>query len=390
MPTPDEAQVVAIALPAPEAADAILGVWEAGQAVLPLDLNMPAPERSEVLDRLRPTHLIDAEGKHELRGGESTVAGVAAIVRTSGTTGTPRGVELTFDGLRASALAVSSTLGVEEGDRWLCCLPVHHVAGLAILARGWTTGVPVIVLDGFGVDAVRLALSSGVTFVSLVPTTLTRLLDADVDLTRLRSALIGAAPLPEVLHNRATQAGVPVVTTYGLTETWGGIVHDGHPLDCVTVSLGDHDEILVHGPMVMHGYRFDPAGTRAAFTADGRLRTGDVGAIDSGGNVSVVDRLRDLIVTGGVNVSPTEVENVLATHPDVADVCVTGVPDNEWGELVVAFVVPRDPGRPPALDDIRSYALERLSAAKAPRRVVCVAAIPRTAGGKPLRRLLKR
>lgn len=389
MPASDEAPVVAIALPAPRAADAILQAWEAGEAVLPLDPAMPAPELRDVMDRLRPTHLLDSTGRHELSEGEPTGNGIAAIVRTSGTTGDPRGVELTFNGLRASALAVSSAVNAQTGDRWLCCLPVHYVAGLAILARGWVTGAAVTVLDGFDVHTVRLALDSGANLVSLVPTTLARLLDARVDLTRLRVALIGAAPLPEALYNRALSAGVPVTTTYGLTETWGGVVHDGHPLNGVEVSLGVDDEILVSGPMVMTGYRLDPTGTRAAFTSDHRLRTGDVGVIDSEGSVSVADRMRDLIVTGGVNVSPSEVERVLSTHPMVADICVAGIPDAEWGELVVAFVVPTNPRQPPSLADIRSHALERLSAAKAPHRVMHVDAIPRTAGGKPLRRLLK-
>ena len=389
MPASDEAPVVAVALPAPQAADVILQAWEAGEAVLPLDPTMPAPELRNVIDRLRPTRLLDSTGKHELSDGEPTATGVAAIVRTSGTTGDPRGVELTFNGLRASALAVSSAMDVRRSDRWLCCLPVHYVAGLAILARGWVTGAGVTVLEGFDVGSVRGALESGANLVSLVPTTLARLLDARVDLTPLRGALIGAAPLPEALRDRALSAGVPVTTTYGLTETWGGVVHDGHPLDGVEVSLGVSDEILVSGPMVTTGYRRDPTGTRAAFTPDHRLRTGDVGVIDSHGGVSVVDRMRDLIVTGGVNVSPTEVERVLATHPKVGDVCVAGIPDAEWGELVVAFVVPTDPEQPPSLADVRSYVLEHLSAAKAPRRVVHLDAIPRTAAGKPLRRLLK-
>jgi acyl-CoA synthetase (AMP-forming)/AMP-acid ligase II len=142
--------------------------------------------------------------------------------------------------------------------------------------------------------------------------------------------------------------------------------------------------------MVMRGYRMAPEETAGAFTAGGWLRTGDAGAIDAGGRLRVVDRLRDLIITGGVNVSPSEVEAVLAGHPDVADVCVTGSADAEWGERVVAHIVPRDPGAPPALEDLRAFAGGQLSAAKLPREVVIAGEIPRTAGGKPLRRLLTR
>jgi acyl-CoA synthetase (AMP-forming)/AMP-acid ligase II len=144
----------------------------------------------------------------------------------------------------------------------------------------------------------------------------------------------------------------------------------------------------VRAPMVMRGYRMAPEETAGAFTAGGWLRTGDAGTIDSGGRLRVVDRLRDLIITGGVNVSPSEVEAVLARHPGVADVCVAGAADPEWGERVVAHVVPRDPAAPPALAELRAFAGEQLSAAKLPRELVITGEIPRTAGGKPLRRLL--
>jgi len=154
------------------------------------------------------------------------------------------------------------------------------------------------------------------------------------------------------------------------------------------VAVGPDDEILVRGDVVMRGYRLAPEETAAAFTADGWLRTGDAGTVDADGRLQVVDRLRDLIITGGVNVSPTEVERVLAAHPGVADVCVAGAADPDWGERVVAWVVPRDRARPPALADLRAFAAERLSAAKLPRQVVVVDAVPRTAGGKPRRRRL--
>jgi O-succinylbenzoic acid--CoA ligase len=199
-----------------------------------------------------------------------------------------------------------------------------------------------------------------------------------------------------------------------MTETWGGIVHNGHPLPGVELRLdptaGGADgiepdgvagrggpvkppsvgEILVRAPMLMRGYRLWPEGTAAAVDADGWYRTGDLGRFDPapGGRLWVVDRLGDVVNTGGVKVSPTEVERVLAGHPAVADVCVAGRTDSEWGQRVVAFVVPAVPARPPGLDDLRAYAREQLPAAKLPREVVVVAAIPRTPGGKPLRRLL--
>ena len=348
---------------APEAARRILSAWDAGRAVLVLDPCAPGPEIERVLGRLRPDVGVAPE--------------VAAVVATSGTTGEPKGVELTWSGLRASAEAVSEVVGAGPGDRWLCCMPLHHVGGLAVLARSWVSGVPVTVLPRFDVAAVAAAEA---TLVSLVPTMARRLLDAGVDLGRFRRVLVGggpSGPLPG-----------PVTRTYGLSETWGGVVHDGHPLPGVEVAIGPGDEIMVRGDVVMRGYRLAPEETAAAFTGDGWLRTGDAGAIDADGRLRVVDRLRDLVITGGVNVSPTEVEQVLATHPAVADVGVAGVPDPDWGERVVAYVVPCPGAEPPTLGELRAFAAEHLSAAKLPRQVVVVEAVPRTDGGKPQRRRL--
>ena len=351
-------------LPAPEAAEAIRAAWDGRDAVVVLDPRAPGPEVDDILARVRPELGVDPE--------------VAAVVVTSGTAGAPKGVELTWDGLAASAGAVSAALDVEPGDRWLACLPLHHVAGLAVLGRAWATGTPVTVLDRFDVVAVAEA---DATLVSLVPTMVRRLREAGADLGRFRRILLGGGPV----HER----GSNIVATYGLTETWGGVVHDGHPLAGVELSVGPNDEILVRAPMVMRGYRLGRAETAAAFTDDGWLRTGDAGSIDQDGLLHVVDRLRDLIITGEVNVSPSEVEAVLAGHPGVADVCVAGAADPEWGERVVAYVVPHDRGDPPTLAELRAFAGERLSAAKLPRQVVVTDAIPRTTGGKPIRRLLR-
>jgi len=349
--------------PPVEAADSIRAAWDAGDAVLVLDPLAPDLEVERILNRMQPEAGADPE--------------VAAVVVTSGTSGPPKGVELTWDGLAASAAAIWEALEVGPGDRWLACLPLHYVAGLAVLGRAWVMGTPVTVEPGF---AAATGFTAGVTLVSLVPTTLRRLRAAGADLSGFRRILLGGGPVRE--------QGPNIVATYGLTETWGGVVHDGYPLAGVELSLGERDEILVRAPMLMRGYRAAPEETAAAFTAGRWLRTGDAGTIDSDGRLRVIDRLGDLIITGGVNVSPSEVEGVLATHPDVADVCVAGAPDPDWGERVVAHVVPRNPMAPPALAELRAFARDRLSAAKLPRQVVIAGAIPRTAGGKPVRRLL--
>jgi len=359
-------RLVTVRRPAPDAAEEIRAAWDAGDAVLVLDPRAPVAEVERIVGRMRPEAGVAPE--------------VAAVAVTSGTSGDPKGVELTWDGLAASAAAIYEGLEVEAGDRWLACLPLHYVAGLAVLGRAWVTGTPVTVIAGFDVATVAAAAGDA-TLVSLVPTMLRRLWAAGADTARFRRILLGGGPVRE--------KGPNIVATYGLTETWGGVVHDGWPLAGVELEIGDDGEILVRAPMVMRGYRLAAKETAGAFTAGGWLRTGDAGTLDAGGRLRVVDRLRDLIITGGVNVSPSEVEGVLAGHPGVADVCVAGAADAEWGERVVAYVVPAERAAPPALEELRAFAAGRLSAAKLPRQVVITEQIPRTAGGKPLRRRLR-
>ncbi|MEW6475153.1 MAG: fatty acid--CoA ligase family protein [Actinomycetota bacterium] len=421
MPADDEAEAVAVLLPAPEAARAAVELWEAGEAVVPLDPAAPAADLRRSLDAFRPTALIDGDGRRRLPDGIPVAAGVAAVIATSGTTGERKGVELTFSGLAASGAAVAQAVGGTAG--WLCCLPVHLVAGLAVVGRAWVTGASLTVHPGFDPAAVGEAARQGVAFVSLVPTMLRRLLDAAPEAAAaFDHILLGGGSIDPALLERARAAGATVSTTYGMTETWGGVVHNGHPLPGVELRLdspgapANHDagvhpdptrpagrapaataagmddigEILVRAPMLMRGYRLWPEGTAAAIDAEGWYRTGDLGRFDAaaGGRLWVVDRLGDVVNTGGVKVSPTEVERVLARHPAIADICIAGRPDPDWGQRVVAFVVPAQEGAPPSLDDLRSFAREHLPAAKLPREVVLVPAIPRTPGGKPLRRLL--
>jgi O-succinylbenzoic acid--CoA ligase len=346
------AVLLAVRLPPPGAADAIRQAWDHGDAVAVANPAAPAQQASV------------------LRIDEPVDASVAAVVATSGTTGEPRAVELTWDGLHAMAGA----LVTEPGDHWLACLPFHHVAGLAVLARSWATGVPV---------TVGPPEESTANLVSLVPTQVRRLMANGVDLSRFRRILVGGGPVPDDIR------AIPnVVATYGLTETWGGVVHDGCPLPGVEVTIAS-GEILIRAPTVMRGYRLDPYATAGAFTPDGRLRTGDIGRWASDGRLEVVDRKGDIIITGGVNVSPRAVERALADHPGVADVCVTGAPDDEWGERVVAYVVPADVHEPPTVAELRDYGRRGLTPPELPKQVVIVETIPRTASGKPLRRHLR-
>jgi O-succinylbenzoic acid--CoA ligase len=389
MSTSGEASLVAVVARGVRAATAVARAWDRGDAVAPVDPDTPPPQLRARLEQLRATHVDEGDGPRRLTGGRPVPAPVGAVVATSGTTGRPKAVQLDHTALAASARAVHVAIGLAPDDEWLCCLPLHAIAGLAILARSRTVGAPVVVHDRFAVDAVARAPGEGVTLVSLVPTMLRRLLAESAPVERFRTVLLGGGPAPRDLVDASTGRGAHVATTYGQTETGGGCVHDGHSLPGVEVRLDEQREILVRGPVLMRGYHRDKVATARAFTPDGWLRTGDVGAIDTHGRLHVVDRLRDLVITGGVNVSPTAVERVLLEHPAVVDVCVTGADDPEWGERVVAYVVPIDARTPPSLESLRAFGRHRLVAAELPREVRLVAAIPRTTGGKPRRAELR-
>jgi O-succinylbenzoic acid--CoA ligase len=382
-------RLLAVLRPRPEAARAVLEAWDRDDAVAVLDPEAPGPVLADTLTRLRPTHVLDEGGVRPEPAGVPPADDVRAVVLTSGTTGAPKAVELTDAGLAAVGAGCNAALAVERDDRWLLCLPLHHVAGLAILARARAGGQEVVVHPSFDPGAVATApRAAAATLVSVVPTMLRRLLDTGAPLSEYRRVVVGGQPFPAPLRARAVAAGAAVVDAYGLSETAGGMLFDGNPIAGAAVDLDGDDEIRVQGPMVMRGYRFDADATRAVLDADGWLRTGDVGRRDETGAVHVVDRRRDLVITGGVNVSPTAVEHVLAEHPDVADVGVAGVPDEQWGERLVAFVVAVPGGRPPDVERLRAFARDRLRPAELPRQVVVVDAIPRTPGGKVQRRQL--
>ena len=386
VPAPGETDVVAVVASGRSLAAAARRAWDEGRAILPVNPAFTASEIETLLARLRPTHLEDGRR----RDGVPATADVVAVVVTSGTTGVPKGVELTRAGMEAMGRSYSDALGATAADRWLVCLPLHHVASLGILARSLVTNVPCTIHDGFDVARVAASPSTeGTTLVSVVPTALKRLLDAGAPVHQYRRVIVGGAPFPGALRARAEAAGAPVVDAYGLSETWGGFALDGSPIASAEAHVdGARGEILVRGAMVMRGYRLDPLLTADARDDAGWLRTGDTGTQDADGRLTVTDRLKDVIISGGVNVSPTEVEGVLARHPRVADVCVVGTPDDEWVERVVAVVVPaRDAD--PSLRELREFAAEHLSPAKLPRELRLVDTIPRTVSGKPLRRLLR-
>ena len=333
---------------------------------------------------------------------------MGAMVFTSGTTGAPKGALLTIGALLASARSWNELLGARPDDHWLAALPLSHVAGLGIVLRSVCSGARLTVQERFEPAAVQEALATGgISHLSLVPTQLRRLLDAGpIVAPSLRGLLLGGAPIPVTLVQRALAAGLPVIPTYGLTEAASGVTASptqeaidhpwsaGRPLPGMRIRVvepggtdappGSVGEILVSGATLFSGYDRDPEATAAALQ-DGWLRTGDLGSTDAAGRLAVVDRRDDLIVSGGENISPVEVEMVLAAHPDVADVAVVARPDPVWGAVPVAAVVPRTPLTPGDTDGMLVWARQRLAGFKVPARIQVVDAIPRTPSGKVIR-----
>jgi O-succinylbenzoic acid--CoA ligase len=332
------------------------------------------------------------------------------LLFTSGTTGEPKAVELTVENLRTSAVTSAFRLGVMPGDRWLVTLPMYHMGGLAPVLRSTLYGTAAVVREGF--DPGPAADDIGeydVTGVSLVPQMLTKMLDTRGTLSdSLRFVLLGGAPAPEDLVRRCRDYSVPVFPTYGMTETASQIAtaepHEafdypgtvGRPLLWTTVTVvgedgdpvptGETGELVVDGPTVSPGYYRDPERTAGSRGPHG-LYTGDVGKVDESGRLWVLDRVDDVVITGGENVQPGEVAAVLRDHPGVEAVTVVGVPDDEWGERVGALVVLSDEST--TRDDLETHCRERLADFKVPKQFLVVDDLPRTPSGTVRRELAR-
>jgi o-succinylbenzoate---CoA ligase len=345
----------------------------AGAPAVPIDPRLSESERAARAEW--------AVSQNRPYGYRIRACAVATVMFTSGTTSAPKRVELTYGNWLANAHGSALALGLDAGERWLCPMPLAHVGGLSILIRSVIYATTVVVHDRFDTDAVRTELSdpdNRITLVSLVPTMLARLLDAGLrQPPTLRWALLGGGPIPAPLLRRAAEAGVPVAPTYGMTEACSQIATFGLPLDGVELRLADDSEILVRGPIVAPG----------ALATDGWLHTGDLGAFDGDGRLQITGRRADTIVSGGENVAPAEVEAVLLEHPSVAEAAVFARPDPEWGEAVIAAVVPRD-GEPVDASALKAHCAARLAPFKVPKRFEARTELPRTPSGKLLRREL--
>jgi O-succinylbenzoic acid--CoA ligase len=407
---------VAIALsPGLAFAEALHACMLHGAVAVPLDLRLAEPERAQIasscaltIDRplaaqtraltvdrppdARPeAHASEGELLHDLDA-------VAVVVHSSGTTDTPKPVELTYGNLLWSALGSAVLLELDPGERWLCTLPVAHVGGLSIIVRSAIYGTTAIVHERFDTELALDVLQNGqATLVSLVATTLERLLAAGLrEPPSLRCALTGGGPVPAGLLERARAAGVPVAATYGLTEASSQVstvpvallagpgpeasttpdAAASAPLFCTRVRIAADGEILIAGPTV----------APAALGPDGWLHSGDIGALDERGHLRVTGRRSDMIVTGGENVAPVEVEAALEAHPAVLEAAVLGRADPEWGEAVTAIVVVR-PGLAAGPEELRAHCARLLAPFKVPKHFLLTSdPLPRTRSGKLSRR----
>ncbi|WP_017594822.1 AMP-binding protein [Nocardiopsis potens] len=358
-----------------------------GPALLPLDASLPEPRLRTLLEAMRPSSLRTPDGVRELPGGEPVAGGTALTIATSGSTGTPKGAVLPASALLHSARASSARVGARPGDTWLCTLPTAHISGLQVVLRALVGGTEAVHVPFDPAALAEAAAGYRRPHVSLVPTQLRRLLAHGADLSLFGSILLGGAAAEAPLLEAARAAGGRVATTYGMSETCGGCVYDGVPLDGVRAETDGTGRVLLSGPVLFSGYRLAPGATAEHLVADAggriRFRTGDLGELDAGGRLRIRGRIDDVINTGGHKVVAGEVAGVLADLPGVAEAAVVGRPDPEWGERVAAVVVPADPDRPPALEELRAAVRARLPRYAAPRELELRPRLPLLASGKP-------
>ncbi len=374
----------------------IHALMKLGAVLLPLNPRLTDAERSRVLRAERPAvELSDAGELTQTEAdlpllGEHDMDDLHCRILTSGSSGEPRTIGLTYGNHLWSAVGSAFNLGMQPDDSWLCCLPLSHIAGLSIVMRSVIYGSAVGLHESFEVDRVAATLEKGeCSVVSLVPTMLVRLLEAGIDLSTPRAILVGGGPVPDDALEEAVGRDASVVQTYGLTEACSQVTtlgpaeakrklgSAGRPLLTTHLRIKE-GEILVQGPTVAPG----------CADADGWLHTRDLGRIDEEGFLYVQDRIDDVIVTGGENVVPAEVEQVLMRHPEVEDAAVIGREDPEWQEAVTAVVVLRGDADLPT-EELRRHCASELAGYKVPKRIEIASALPRTPSGKLLRRALR-
>ena len=359
--------------------EALHGCLLLGAPAVPIDPRLAQRERDGILRE------IEIRVERPMRGDTGVFQipdpperdEVALVMHTSGTTGRPRPVAITYGNIRANARGVAQLMGLDDAERWLCPLPLSHVGGLMVVLRSALMATTAVIAPPpFDPEAIGAAMRErGITTASLVPTQLQRLLDAGVaPPPSLRRILLGGGPMPHALLARARAAGYAVCPSYGLTQACstvtiaepGDLETHGKPLPGVGVAIAGDGEILISGGTV---------------NTLGSLRTGDLGRIDADGRLIVQGRKGDMIITGGENVAPAEIEAVLAEHPHVKEAAVFARPHPLWGEAVTALVVAK-PGEELTQGELRKHCLERLATYKVPKAFELVDALPRTSSGK--------
>jgi len=364
-------------------------LMKTGAVLLPISPKLSPEERARAIkscgvsvDLDDPGKLTQTEADMPMLG-EHDMSDPHCRILTSGSTGAPHTVSLTYGNHLFSAMGSAFNIGVDPSDRWLCALPTSHISGLSIVMRSVIYGTAMVLQDQFSPEAIEEAIErDGATVISLVSTMLLRLLDEGIDLTAPRAILVGGGPVPQSALSDALDRGARVIQTYGLTETCSQVTtlevaearrkvgSVGRPLLTSHLRI-QGGEILVQGPTVSAG----------ALDADGWLHTGDVGRIDEDGFLYVQGRTDEMIITGGENVIPAEVEDVLVQHPEIIEAAVVGRPDPKWQQAVTAVVVTRE-GSHLDLEDLRIHCDGKLASYKIPKQLEVIGELPKTPSGK--------
>ena len=359
--------LVALDMPASQDfVSALKSIWDSGDAALPIDQRLPQHARRKLVEQFSASAVIEGDNlRTNLSGGVPVEQGDALVIATSGSTGEPKGVVHTHGSIEAAILTTGGRLNCSSHDHWLACLSLAHVGGLSVVLRALHFKSSLTVSSRADQKTFLAALAKGATMTSLVPTVL-----QSVDISKFRTVLIGGAQAPGELPSNA-------ISTFGLTETMGGVVYDGVPLDGVEVRITDDSEILIRSRTLLRCYR---DGTNPT-TKDGWLPTGDLGEITDR-RLSVHGRRDELINTGGYKVWPRTVENSITTIGGVADCVVRGLTDEKWGSMVSAWIVLADPKVRLNLDDVRRHIKQSLPDYCAPNKIFIVDQIPRSTLGK--------